>query len=191
MTDLVGVAALIVAAVAALAAVSSAVSAARSARTARRALGFQKAAAIANEPSLTVRLIDSWRRQDAEAGWRVYAFHLLLINDSAAANSIPRAELRVTYRRPSGDVAYTGVLPHDPSRSQDMLGLVDETLVIPCDLPPRGSRSVWAVFGMQAEKIREVEVDAYEVLLYDARDEPTAVRPLIVKDIEIAGLDET
>jgi hypothetical protein len=71
-----------------------------------------------------------------------------------------------------------------------MLGLVEEVLVLPCDLPPRASRSAWAVFGLHADNIRGLEVDEFEVLVYDARDEPTTIRPIIVKDVEVSGVEE-
>ena len=155
----------------------------RSNRRADRAYSLMVAGHRRSDPAVCVELADSQAHHLLAEQRRVYVFHLLVTNQSLAANSIKLIHLSLECGHPQQPPSNVTV-PHDPNAAAAVGLAPDEVFRIPTPLAPGGSISGAAVFSVCNGLFQDHPIESYVVAVVDAHGHQASCELLLLRETE-------
>lgn len=155
----------------------------RSNRRADRAYSLMVEGHRRSDPAVAVELADSEARHLLAEQRRVYVFHLLVTNQSLAANSIKLIHLSLECGHPQQPPSNVTV-PHDPNAAAAVGLAPDEVFLIPTPLPPGGSISGAAVFSVCNGLFKDRPIESYVVAVVDTHGHEVSCQLMLLQETE-------
>ena len=155
----------------------------RSTRLSRRMYCLSVAEQRRTEPALEVYLANSYIVHLQNEKRRIFVFHLLITNQSLAANSIKQVKLTLEYGQrgqPTSNVA----VPHD-SNAASAVGVGPlQLLRVPSPIAAGETGSGAAVFPISNALLGNSVVESYTVTVLDAYDRQAHCQAILLKEME-------
>lgn len=136
-----------------------------------------------SDPAVSVELANSQVHHLVAEQRRVYVFHLLVTNQSLAANSIKRIHLLLEFGH-SDQPASNVTVPHDQTAATDVDLKTTEVFSVPTSIAPGDSIPGVAVFSVSNSLLDDQFVESYVVAVVDAHNHETRCQPMLLWETE-------
>jgi hypothetical protein len=127
-----------------------------------------------------VYLVNGYRR--LVPARQLFGFLVSVSNPTDINNSVPRAELQVTYL--VGDVKATCRIQHNPELAVNTVQSARPATVftLPARVDAHQTITGWLLFTLDNDVIQKGTIDAHSLLLEDTHGVTTSTGPIMVKE---------
>jgi hypothetical protein len=149
-------------------------------RNSSRALALSEGQEKRRQPQLKVYLVNGYRR--LVPARQLFGFLVSVSNPTDINNSVPRAELQVTYL--VGDVRAVCRVQHNPELADSAVqsGKPPTVFTLPARIDAHQTTTGWLLFALDNDLIQKGTIDAHSLLLEDTHGVITSTGPIMVKE---------